>query len=130
MRVILIAGALLLMLQPTMGPALAERSKQNTYVERGDASWYGPGFHGEETASGALFDQSDLTAAHRRLPFGTMVTVTNLENGKQVKVEINDRGPHAEGRIIDLSKEAGRRLDIISGGTAEVRIEAATEPAR
>ena len=129
MRTILIAGVLLLAIQPTMGPALAER-EQDTYVERGQASWYGPGFHGEETASGAVFDQTELTAAHPKLPFGTEVTVTNLENGRQVKVEINDRGPYADGRIIDLSKEAGRKLDIISDGTAEVRIEATMEPAR
>lgn len=129
MRMILIAGALLLAIQPTMGPALAERER-DTYVERGQASWYGPGFHGEETASGAVFDQTELTAAHPKLPFGTEVTVTNLENGRQVKVEINDRGPYADDRIIDLSREAGRKLDIISDGTAEVRIEATMEPAR
>ena len=128
MRMILIAGLLLLALQPTMGPALADRAGQRGYVEHGEASWYGPGFDGEETASGEVFDQTDLTAAHPELPFGTEVTVTNLENGKEVTVEINDRGPYAKGRIIDLSKEAGRRLDIISGGTAEVRIEATTEP--
>ena len=132
MRMILIAGALMLVLalQPTMGPALAERAERSTYVERGQASWYGPGFHGEETASGAAFNQTDLTAAHPVLPFGTKVTVTNLENGRQVKVEINDRGPYADGRIIDLSREAGRRLGILSDGTVEVRIAATTQPAR
>jgi rare lipoprotein A len=131
MRMILIAGVLLLAVQPTMGPVLAERTQPgtpNTYIERGQASWYGPGFHGEETASGAVFDQTELTAAHPKLPFGTEVIVTNLENGKQVTVEINDRGPYADGRIIDLSREAGRRLDIISGGVAEVRIEATMGP--
>jgi rare lipoprotein A len=130
MRMILIAGVLLLAVQPTMGPAVAERAADDTYVERGQASWYGPGFHGQETASGAVFDQTEMTAAHPKLPFGTEVTVTNLENGKQVTVEINDRGPYADDRIIDLSKEAGRKLDIISGGTAEVRIEATPEAPR
>ena len=129
MRTILIASVFLLALQPTMGPAFAEEAERDTYIERGKASWYGPGFHGEETASGAVFDQTELTAAHPKLPFGTEATVTNLANGKEVTVEINDRGPYADGRIIDLSKEAGRRLDIISDGTADVRIEATTEPA-
>lgn len=134
MRIFLIAtligGALLLALQPTMGPAIAERSDQDTYVESGQASWYGPGFDGEQTASGAAFDQTDLTAAHPDLPFGTTVTVINLENGKQVNVEINDRGPYADDRIIDLSRAAARKLGILSDGTAEVRLEATVEPAR
>jgi rare lipoprotein A len=130
MRTFLITAALLLALQPPLAPVFAESAGEDTYVERGEASWYGPGFHGEQTASGATFDQSKLTAAHPELPFGTRVTVTNLENGKEVKVKINDRGPAAEGRIIDVSKEAARRLDMISDGSAEVRIEANVETAR
>ncbi len=130
MRMILVAGALLLAMQPSTGPALADRPAQkaptqDAYVERGKASWYGPGFQGERTASGEIYDQKKMTAAHRKLPFGTEVLVTNLENGKKVKVEINDRGPYARGRIIDVSKEAGKKLDILSDGTARVRIEAA-----
>ncbi len=125
MRAIMTAGVLLLALQLTGAVTLAEDAEEEAaYVQRGKASWYGPGFHGEETASGDVFDQRQLTAAHRELPFGTEVTVTNLENGKRVTVEINDRGPYAKGRIIDLSKEAGRKLDMISDGTADVRIEA------
>lgn len=125
MRAIMTAGVLLLALQLTGAVTLAEDAEEEAaYVQRGKASWYGPGFHGEETASGDVFDQRQLTAAHRELPFGTEVTVTNLENGKRVTVEINDRGPYAKGRIIDLSREAGRKLDMISDGTADVRIEA------
>ena len=130
MRAILIAGALLLALPPAIEPAFADNAEQDTYVERGEASWYGPGFHGEQTASGATFDQRQLTAAHPELPFGTRVTVTNLENGKKVKVKINDRGPAAEGRIIDVSKEAAKKLDMVSEGSADVRVEVNPETAR
>lgn len=92
-------------------------------AQRGLASWYGPGFHGQKTASGERFDQSALTAAHRKLPLGTRVMVTNLENGNKVAVEINDRGPHVRGRIIDLSKAAAGKLGFLKAGTARVRIE-------
>ena len=88
----------------------------------GTASWYGPGFHGKKTASGKRFNQHALTAAHRSLPFGTPVKVTNLTNGKTVMVTINDRGPYHGGRIIDLSRAAARRLAM--DGTARVRIKA------
>jgi rare lipoprotein A len=124
-------SALLLLALPLAGGgALAKNAGRDTYVERGEASWYGPGFHGQQTASGAEFDQGKLTAAHPELPFGTQVIVTNLENGRKVKVKINDRGPSAEGRIIDVSKEAARKLDMISDGSAKVRIEANVERTR
>lgn len=90
----------------------------------GVASWYGPGFNGRRTASGARFDQDRLTAAHRRLPLGSEVRVTNLENGRTIVVEINDRGPYVEGRVIDLSKAAAGRLGMVEDGLAKVRIEA------
>jgi rare lipoprotein A len=90
----------------------------------GLASWYGPGFHGRTTASGERFDQNDLTAAHRKLPLGTEVKVTNLQNGRSIVVEINDRGPYIDGRVIDVSKAAARRLGIVEEGVAKVRIEA------
>nr|MDJ0983204.1 septal ring lytic transglycosylase RlpA family protein [Kiloniellales bacterium] len=76
------------------------------YDQVGEASWYGPGFQGRKTASGVRFNMNALTAAHRSLPFGTQVRVTNVENGRTVVVTINDRGPFAGGRIIDLSKAA------------------------
>ena len=85
----------------------------------GIASWYDPG---RRRAGGVVYDSSDLTAAHRSLPFGTRVRVTNLENGRTVTVVINDRGPFVRGRIIDLSKPAARRLGIIRSGVARVRV--------
>jgi rare lipoprotein A len=93
------------------------------YFEEGVASWYGPGFHGRKTASGEKFDTHELTAAHKTLPFGTLLLVTNLENGKTTIVRVNDRGPYAHGRIIDLSLAAKTELEM--GGLAKVRIEIA-----
>lgn len=87
---------------------------------RGKASWYGPRFHGRRTASGERFDMHDLTAAHRTLPFGTRVRVRNIENGREVIVRINDRGPRITRRIIDLSKAAGAALDLLQAGEASV----------
>jgi rare lipoprotein A (peptidoglycan hydrolase) len=95
------------------------------FVEIGEASWYGPGFHGRKTASGERFDTYDLTAAHKTLPFGTLLKVTNLENNLYTVVRINDRGPYIRGRIIDLSKAA--KEEIKMGGTAQVRIEMVTQ---
>ncbi len=92
-------------------------------VEVGTASWYGPGFHGNRTSSGEIYDQYDLTAAHQTLPLGTRVAVTNLTNGKEVEVRINDRGPFVKGRSIDLSYAAARSLGAIGPGTVPVRIE-------
>ncbi|HTO58412.1 MAG TPA: septal ring lytic transglycosylase RlpA family protein [Pseudomonadales bacterium] len=89
----------------------------------GTASWYGPGFHGNPTSSGEIYDQNDLTAAHQTLPLGTRVAVTNLRNGRSVEVRINDRGPFVDDRIIDLSHAAARSLGIIGPGTALVRVE-------
>lgn len=89
----------------------------------GMASWYGPGFHGNQSASGEVFNQHALTAAHRTLPFGTRVRVTNLDNGKSVVVRINDRGPYSHGRVIDLSAGAAGLLGLISSGVAPVQLE-------
>jgi rare lipoprotein A len=96
--------------------------------QTGIASWYGPGFHGKATASGAIYDQNDLTAAHQTLPLGTRVMVTNLENGSSTEVTINDRGPFAKGRIIDLSYGAGKALGMIGPGTIPVRVEVLDGP--
>jgi len=92
-------------------------------VETGVASWYGPGFHGKSTANGERYDQSDRTAAHRTLQMPSIVRVTNLENGQSTVVRINDRGPFARARVIDLSRTAAEELDVIGKGTARVRIE-------
>jgi len=94
----------------------------------GEASYYGKKFHGKETASGKTFNQNKLTAAHPTLPLGTKTKVTNLETGKSVEVEINDRGPSADGRAIDLSKRAARKIGIKKkDGTAKVKIEPAPQ---
>lgn len=91
--------------------------------QEGEASWYGPNFVGRPTANGETFDPSRLTAAHRTLPFDTQVRVTNLDNGRSVLVRINDRGPFARGRVIDLSRAAGEAIGLIATGVAPVRIE-------
>ena len=92
-------------------------------VEKGKACWYGPGYEGRRTASGEVFNPGAFTAAHRNLPFNTIVRVTNLNNGREVKVRINDRGPFKRGRIIDLSEAAARELGMIREGVVPVRIE-------
>lgn len=89
----------------------------------GMASWYGPGFHGQRSANGEIFNQNALTAAHRTLPFGTRVRVTNLNTGQQVIVRINDRGPFSHGRIIDLSTAAASSIGIRSAGVGRVALE-------
>lgn len=89
----------------------------------GKASWYGPYFHGRQTANGEIFNKNDLTAAHKTLPFNTKVLVTNLKNNKSVIVRINDRGPFIEGRIIDLSEEAACRINSKIEGIALVTIQ-------
>src|SRR3989441_12955446 len=99
-------------------------------VQVGVASWYGPGFHGNRTANGEIYDQYELTAAHPSLPLGTRVMVTNLSNGRSVEVRINDRGPFVDGRAIDLSYAAARVLRMVGPGTARVRIDALASATR
>lgn len=93
------------------------------YRAEGTASYYGKAHHGKRTASGERFNLNALTAAHRTLPFGTRVKVTNLDNGRSVVVRINDRGPFRRGRIIDLSRAAAEQLNMLRSGTAPVRLE-------
>lgn len=95
--------------------------------ERGIASWYGEDFHGWLTASGEIYDMESLTGAHRTLPLGTIVKVTNVQNGKQVRVRINDRGPYVSGRILDLSYAAAHRLGMMEGGVSAVSLEVVGE---
>ena len=92
-------------------------------TQKGKASYYSRSFQGKETASGETFNQNELVAAHKTLPFDTRVRVTNLENGKKVTVRINDRGPYKPGRIIDLSRVAANKNDLLDDGVAPVRIE-------
>ena len=94
------------------------------FQEEGQASYYGPGFDGRPTASGERFDQDAMTAAHPKLPLGAEVTVTDPSTGRQVEVEVNDRGPYAAGRDIDLSQGAAEKLGITQEGVAGVKIEA------
>src|ERR1700742_2690843 len=96
--------------------------EQPDYDETGIASWYGPTFYGKYTANGELYDGNALTAAHRTLPMPVNVRVTNLKNGKSIIVRVNDRGPYARGRIIDLSRHAAELLDVVQSGTAKVRV--------
>jgi rare lipoprotein A (peptidoglycan hydrolase) len=104
-------------------------AKGGKVVEQvGEASWYGKDFQGKKTSSGETFNQHDLTAAHPTLPMGTKAKVTNLETGKSVQVEINDRGPHRKGRDIDLSKEAAEEIGMKKDGAAPVKIEAKVPP--
>ena len=103
------------------------RLKKHWY-QVGKASWYGPHFQGKETASGETFDMYDLTAAHRSLPMGSLVRVTNLANGNQVTVRINDRGPIYRSRIIDLSYKAAKVLGLKSAGVQTVRLEVVAVP--
>ena len=109
----LIALTLVLFESPIACAVKRASARSGKHVEEGMASWYGKKFHGKKTASGERFNMYELTAAHRTLPFGTKVKVTNLENNKSVVVRINDRGPHVKGRIIDLSYAAAKKIDMI-----------------
>ncbi|MBR9970576.1 septal ring lytic transglycosylase RlpA family protein [Magnetospirillum sulfuroxidans] len=100
------------------------------YAETGIASWYGPDFHGKLTANGESFDQNAVTAAHRTLPMPSVVRVTNLENGRSLVVRVNDRGPFAHGRVIDLSRRAAQLLGFEGQGTARVRVEIMADESR
>ena len=97
-------------------------SSNRSGSETGYASYYGDEFNGRRTASGEIFRQSNLTAAHKRLAFGTKIRVTNLANGKAVNVRVNDRGPFVANRIIDLSKSAAKKIDMVGSGVAKVKI--------
>jgi rare lipoprotein A len=93
------------------------------YRETGTAAWYGKDLHGKKTASGEVFDMNGLSAAHRTLPLGTVINVTNLDNSKSIQVKINDRGPFIKSRILDLSYGAAKALGFVAQGTARVKIE-------
>lgn len=100
-----------------------EKSETGRHIGSGEASYYGRRFAGRPTASGETFDPSELTAAHKTLPFGSRVRVTNTGNGRSVVVRVNDRGPYVHGRLIDVSRRAAEVLGMISRGTANVRLE-------
>ena len=104
-------------------PQPTDPAPPGSFSQVGVASWYGPNFNGRRTASGEVFDMYELTAAHRSLPFGTLVRVTRLDNGASVVVRINDRGPFKKDRIIDLSYAAALKIGLVASGTALVRLE-------
>ena len=112
-----------------MGQRYYVSASSDGYREKGVASWYGKQFHGLPTASGEIYDMHELTAAHKTLPIPTWVEVTNLTNGKQVIVKVNDRGPFIDKRIIDLSFAAAQTLDMVRAGTSLVEVRALGAPA-
>jgi rare lipoprotein A len=120
-----LAAAIVLIAAPVLlSPAQADEPSPGTRtMQQGAASWYGPGFHGRKTASGERFNAGDFTAAHRTLPFGTRVRVMNRANGRSVVVRINDRGPYAHGRVIDLSRASAKALGV--NGVAQVALASA-----
>jgi rare lipoprotein A len=97
-------------------------NEEGCLIQTGIASWYGQDYHGSQTANGEIYDMESMTAAHKRLPFNTVVGVKNLENGKNAIVRINNRGPYVEGRVIDLSRKAAREIGIITVGLADVEL--------
>jgi rare lipoprotein A len=119
----LAGGLLLLFTTQVWFSGCAARRHSWSGEEFGLASWYGPGYHGKRAADGSRYNQRKLTAAHRVLPLGTVVRVTNLENGREVQVKITDRGPFVAGRVIDLSRKAAKKLDMIDRGVVQVRVE-------
>ena len=105
----------------TPASVMAEpENRSGRVLQSGRASWYGPGFHGRRTASGETFNANALTAAHRTLPFGTRVRVVNKSTGRSVVVRINDRGPYAHGRVIDLSRASAQAIGILEIGSVEL----------
>ncbi len=123
MRPTLLPASLALALLAT-GCASNRPRPAGVTIERGMASWYGPGFHGRRTASGERYDMNEVSAAHPSLPFGTIVEVRNLDNGRSVRVRINDRGPFLKNRIIDLSKGAAKAIGMLGPGIALVELAA------
>ena len=101
----------------------ASKFNKETTIYEGVASYYGPNFHGKLTANGEVYDMYGVTAAHKEIPFNTVARVTNLDNGKSLILRINDRGPYIDGRILDCSYGAAKKLDFINNGTANVKIE-------
>src|SRR6476659_5148021 len=105
-----------------VGFAYCSRREFGSGSETGLASYYAESYNGRKTANGEVFRSSAMTAAHKKLPFGTKVKVTNLSNGKTVKVRVNDRGPFVAGRIIDLTSKAAKKLDMVAAGVTRVKI--------
>jgi rare lipoprotein A len=123
-----LAAALLVVCAACRKKPQAGRTPGIGATQTGIASWYGNPYHGRHAANGEVYDMEKLTAAHRTLPFGTWVQVRSLTNGKSVEVRINDRGPFVDERVIDLSRAAARRIDMLGPGTAKVRLKIIARP--
>jgi rare lipoprotein A len=122
--IVAVAFAAVLLAVPSPGPQVpSEVNAAPRWTQDGKVSWYGPGFHGRQTANGEIFDTNDMTMAHRSLAFGSKVRVTNLDNGRSIVVRVNDRGPYVGGRIADLSHAAAARLGFVEDGVVHARIE-------
>lgn len=124
-----------LMLAAALSSCGARKPVKAVYPRTGEsqsgiASWYGVPYHGRKTASGEVFDMEKMTAAHRKWAFGTVVNVRNLDNGRAVRVRINDRGPFVRGRIIDLSRGAAREAGMVNAGLAKVKVTVVSVPAK
>lgn len=122
-KITLALASLIVTTVATLSPTIASAEPSAASAQKtqaGQASWYGPGFHGRRTASGETFNTNDLTAAHRTLPFGTRVRVVNKKTGRSVVVRINDRGPYAHGRVIDLSRASAQAIGITGVGSVEL----------
>jgi rare lipoprotein A len=136
MRQLLFISALAFVVSSSCGPDGSRDVDASTLegplsvgqVLRGEASWYGVEFHGKKTANGEVYDMHEVSAAHRTLPFGTVLEVRNLDNGRTARVRINDRGPYVDDRVLDLSKGAARRLGMVGTGVAEVEMEILSLP--
>jgi len=123
MPVFVIAGVAAAALIPGASPGQASETVRVAQTVSGPASWYGGKFHGRRTANGERFNKNELTAAHRSLPFGTRVRVTNQRNGRSVVVRINDRGPFIGNRVIDLSQAAAQAVGMVRSGVAPVQLD-------
>ena len=108
---------------PVPGPVVVPPVSTPGAVQTGIASWYGPGFHGKRTSNGEVYNQYELTAAHRTLPFGTRLRVTDVDTGRSVTVRVNDRGPFVRGRVVDVSASAAETLGITGKGVAKVKVD-------
>ena len=128
--ILALLGTVLASPLPVKKPSTTFSEPMWTIGQLGTASWYGDPFHGRVTANGEIYNMYELTAAHRALPFGTQIRVTNLKNDRSVTLRVNDRGPYVPGRFLDVSYGAASQLNFVGSGLAEVRVELIRFPAR